>query len=320
MSDKLIWGVLVHLGTNLWYEVGNTRGVPENSDNVKVWNDAASTKLRFDMATFDRLLQKFKSSGVNTIILDIAEGLRYESHPELAIEGSLSRAQMEVLLSKLYDMGFDVIPKLNFSTTHDAWLGEYSRMVSTSVYYKVCRDLIEEVCDIFKPKYLHLGMDEEGIDCQSKFDYIVIRNNDLWWQDLYYLVECVESCGVRAMMWSDYARHHLEEFVEKCPKSVVQCVWYYFNKFGEDMEEMHEIRVRPYAELNKHGFDQLPVGSIEYDRDNFEKLCLYCKDVISEEHLLGFGTTTWASTLPEWEEFISVAADTVAESIEAYES
>ncbi|MBQ1229154.1 MAG: uracil permease, partial [Firmicutes bacterium] len=41
-------------------------------------------------------------------------------------------------------MGITIIPKLNFSTNHDVWLGEYSRMVSTSIYYGVCRDLIND--------------------------------------------------------------------------------------------------------------------------------------------------------------------------------
>lgn len=56
-------------------------------------------------------------------------------------------------VERLRAMGFEVIPKLNFSTSHDVWLGDYSRMISTPTYYRVCRDLIEEVAEVFKPKY-----------------------------------------------------------------------------------------------------------------------------------------------------------------------
>ena len=310
VKRDFMWAVLVHLGTNLWYEEGNFRG-----DGKKIWQQPASPKMRFDRATWDKTVERFKESGVNTIILDIAEGMVYDSHPELATEGAWTREEMKAELERLDAMGFEVIPKLNFSVTHDYWLGEYSRMVSTSIYYKVCKDIIDEVCDLFKPRFLHLGMDEECYANQSKYDYVVIRQNDLWWHDLRYLVDCVEANGVRAMMWSDYARHRPTEFVEKCPKSVVQCVWYYFSKFtDEEMDEMCFVRVRPLTVLDRHGYDLLPCASVEYERENLEKLAEYCVANISPEHLLGLGTTTWIATTPEWEGMLNEAADTVKES------
>ena len=63
-------------------------------------------------------------------------------------------------LQKLRDMGLTVYPKLNFSTAHDAWLGLYSRMVSTPEYYKVTKELIEEIYEMFlHPSAIHIGMD-----------------------------------------------------------------------------------------------------------------------------------------------------------------
>ncbi len=306
-ADNKIWAVLVHLGTNMWFDFGNTKGVnPDEPD--KVWKEPASETMRFDKATFDRLLVKFRDKGVNTIILDLADGLRYASHPELAIEGSWSREQMLSALAVMRDMGFEVIPKLNFSATHDVWLKEYSRMLSTPTYRRVCRDLIEEVGEIFKPRYIHIGMDEENYPLQANYDYVVVRQNDLWWEDLVFINECVLSVGARAMMWSDYARHHLDEFIEKCPKSIVQCVWYYFNNYAEDAEEMHRIRIAPFRAFDKHGFDQLPIGSIEYEEDCLIGMAAYCAENISDEHLLGFGNTSWAATTPRWESFIEKMA------------
>ncbi len=318
-NENKIWAVLVHLGTNLWFEEGNTRGISPNEPG-KVWKEPASGEMRFDRATFDRLLVKFRDSGVNTIILDLADGLKYESHPELAIKGSWSREEMTSALAVMRDMGFEVIPKLNFSATHDVWLKEYSRMLSTSVYRKVCRDLIEEVAEIFKPRFIHIGMDEEGYELQAKYDYAVIRQNDLWWEDLYFLVDSVERTGARAMMWSDYSRHRPDEFVAKCPKSVVQCVWYYLNNFAEDAEEFYRIRVAPLKLFEQHGFDQLPVGSIEFCEDNLPLLTAYCAEVISDGHLLGFCNTSWASTTPEWESFICKMADINEKAMSAYNS
>lgn len=316
--NEKMWAVLVHLGTNLWFDEGNTKGVSEE-ERGKVWKEPASASLRFDRATFDSLLVKFRDKGINTIILDVAEGMRYESHPELAVEGSWSREEMTAALKTMREMGFEVIPKLNFSSTHDVWLGEYSRMLSTSIYYKVVRDIIEEVAEVFKPKYIHIGMDEENYPLQEKYDYVVVRQNDLWWHDLYYYNECVLSVGARAMMWSDYARHKLDEFIEKCPRSIVQCVWYYFNDYREDAEEMHRIRIAPIKAFEANGFDQLPIGSIEYVEECLVGLVEYCAKNVSDEHLLGFGNTSWAATTPQWESFIEKMADVNEKAKEKYQ-
>ena len=168
MVEKMIKATLVHLGTNMWYEVGNDR-----PDAKKTWEIGASNKLRFDYNLWVEYSEKLKQCGVNTIVLDVGDGIVYDTHPELKIEGSLTKEEMKAELDRLYGMGFEVIPKLNFSTCHDVWLKEYSKMVSTKWYYQVCADLIDEVCELFKPKYLHLGMDEEVYENQKQYDYIV---------------------------------------------------------------------------------------------------------------------------------------------------
>ena len=41
-------------------------------------------------------------------------------------------------------------------------VGIYERMVSTPIYYQVCKDLIEEAYEMFDhPEFIHIGMDEE---------------------------------------------------------------------------------------------------------------------------------------------------------------
>ena len=47
MAKKFIKSILIHVGTNLWYEVGNNRGSGE-----KVWQSAGSDTMRFDKNIF----------------------------------------------------------------------------------------------------------------------------------------------------------------------------------------------------------------------------------------------------------------------------
>lgn len=299
MKKGFMKGMLIHLGTNLWFEVGNDRG-NDPGEEGKVWKSAASKSMRFDRRLFDELIDFLPSCGINTVVLDLADGIVYESHPELAIDGSLTREELLGLIANLRAKGLKIIPKLNFSTCHDEWMKDYSKMVSTEIYYKVCRDLIDEVCAVFQPEILHLGMDEEVYENQVRYDYVVIRQNELWWHDLYYLVDCVEKNGVRACIWSDYARHRPQEFVEKCPKSVLQCPWYYFNELEGELSEANKIRVEPFKILAAAGFDILCGASNEYTQENAYLLHEFSKKYIPATQYCGIIQTTWAETTERW--------------------
>jgi hypothetical protein len=132
------------------------------------------------------------------------------------------------------------------------------------------------------------------------------------------MAECVEKNGARALVWSDYARSKPDEFVAKLPKSVIPVNWYYFTEFGEDMSEMARVRVEPFHILERHGFDQIPGGSVEYCKDNIEKLALYCKEHISPDRLLGFIQTTWASVEEKYKDKLFDGASTLGDAIRAF--
>ena len=315
VRNDFMWATLVHIGTNMWFEENNRI----RSEQKNIWKVPASAKLRFDRAVWDRYLLKLKQSGVNTLIIDVAEALQYKSYPELATEGAWSREEWEQELSRLDNMGFEVVPKLNFSTTHDVWLGRYAYMVSTEEYYDVCKAVIDEVADIFKSRFIHIGMDEEGYELQKDYNYAVVRHNEQWWHDLRFLADCVEKNNARAVMWSDYAREHTDEYIKNCPKSIVQCVWYYGDTFGDYLPWESEIRVRLFKLFDREGFDMLPAGSIVYHENNFELLCKYCRENISKQHLLGFLQTTWDSVEQEWEGALSKGCDTVKTARESFE-
>lgn len=290
IKPDFMWSVLVHLGSNMWNEEGNTRAC---GGGVQDPEAIASSTLRFDRQLWDKYINKIHAAGANTIIIDIGEALVYDTHPELAVKGSWTKEEMKAELKKLRAMGFEVVPKLNFSAGHDIWLGEYSYMVSSSIYRQVCADLISEVCEVFKPKYFHLGMDEETWNDQSHFDYAVIRQRDVYWRDFYHLVDCVEKENVRPWIWSDRMWHHTEEFLKKMPKSVLQSNWYYSIDFDKPKDKWREHRIKCFELLDKHGFDQVPTGSNFGYYENMEILAKYCYEKIDHDRLYGFMQTPW---------------------------
>ena len=292
-SANKIWGCLLHLSFNMWEEYiapeREARGYrPDLRVSDKIWSEAR---------------EQMAKEGMNMVLIDLGDAIQYKSHPGIAVNNAWSRSRLKEELAKFRKMGLEPIPKLNFSTGHDTWLGKYSRMVSTNEYYAVCKDLIAEVIDLFdKPRYFHLGMDEEDAEHQRFYQHIVIRQKDLWWKDFYFLIAEVEKGGSRPWIWSDSIWHHPEEFLKKMPKSVLQSNWYYRKSF----DDLKLPQLKAYTDLEAHGYDQVPTGTSYYPdiQGNMLGNVQYCQKNIADPRLLGFLQSLWVPSIDENRELI----------------
>ena len=298
IADKKIWACLLHLSYNFWVEYSTPspfRGYrPYLQLSENLWSDAA---------------KKMVKEGMNMVLIDLGDGVKYESHPEIAVNNAWTTKRLRQELAKFREMGLEPIPKLNFAAGHDTWLGKYSRMVSTDTYYGVCGDLIEEVVDLFdKPRLFHLGMDEENADDQKYLNLAIIRQHDLWWHDFYFFIDQVEKRGCRSWIWSDYLWKNSAVFFKKMPKSVVQSNWYYGENFDDKL-----VPVKAYLDLESYGYEQIPTGGYYKKHGEGEKNILntvqFCKQHIADPRLLGFIQTFWAPTTEENREGILKAIE-----------
>jgi hypothetical protein len=310
----MIWANLLHLGYNMWEDI--TVDFPDRpAVTARSWRE----HLRCDEGLWRDITDQMAVAGMNMVVIDLGEGVRYDCHPELAVEGSWSHEKLRAELARLRAMGLEPIPKMNFSTAHDAWLRDYGRMISTARYYEVLKNLIAEAIELFdKPRFFHLGMDEETFGHQRFSEYAIVRQGDLWWRDLYFMLEQVEGHGVRPWTWSDYAWHFPERFYAKMPKSVLQSNWYYGAGF-EGLEKAEgtgpAVRVQTYRDLDEHGYDQVPTGSNWVTPTNFEGTVDFCRKYVSPERLLGFMTAPWHPTLEVQRENHVAAVEQVAKVI-----
>lgn len=296
-APSMMWGALLHMGVNSWSDVPVNSWGPFKGEQLKLV--CQSDHLRFDEAVWQVLTARMQKAGMNLVVIDLAEALQYESHPELAAKGAWPIERFRKELARLRAMGLEPIPKLNFSAAHDTWLKEYGRQVSTPAYYKVCADLIREVCAIFdRPRFFHLGYDEETAGHQAKYSIAIIRQGELWWHDFMFFVKEVEKQGVRPWIWSDYYWNHPEEFLNRMPKSVLQSNWYY----GATFEPEKQKYVKTYLDLDKAGFEQVPAGSNWSNDVNFKGTVEFCRKNLAPERLKGFLMAPWFFTLPEWQE------------------
>ncbi len=305
-SPDKIWACLLHLSFNMWEEYISPhrpfRGYRPD--------------LQFSEALWNKALNEMAGQGLNMVVIDLGDGVKYDSYPEIAVNNAWSVGKLKTELNKARKLGLEPIPKLNFSSGHDTWMGAYSRMVSTEPYYEFCKNIIKEVSELFdQPRFFHLGLDEETYSHQRHQKHIVIRRGDAWWKDFHFLVEEVEKNHSRAWIWPDYFLwNEPEVFFKRMPKSVVQSNWYY----GHDFASKEEIDANaqkvlfdanskgkkykrfsdPYLDLDRHGYDQIPTGSFHSDNaENIGETVEFCREYLTEERLLGFLQTIWKPTI-----------------------
>ena len=301
-----IWAALFHMGSNMWDDY------------------MALDHVQFDENVWRTLTGRMVEVGMNMVVIDLGEAIKYPSHPEIAVKGSWEIDRFRKELARLRAMGLEPIPKMNFSASHDVWLGEYHRMIATEPYYRVCSDLIRDVAEIFDhPRFLHLGFDEEFTELQGKYLYSVARQGDLWWHDFLWFVKETEKAGMRPWIWSDYAWHYHDIFYKRMPRSVLQSNFYYADSF--DMEVLKArtktgrsvMMVKTYEELDKAGFDQIPCGSNWTCDVNFAGTVKHCRKVCSPERLKGFLMAPWFMTIPAKEKKNLEAIDQVGAVIKS---
>ena len=324
------WGdiraVYIPWGHNMWGE-----SLPKDIKSI-TGSFLCNDHLKFNETMWQEIVDRLVLRKMNIVVIDLGEFPVYPSHPELAVKGSRSPDWVLAEVRRLKSLGIEAIPKLNFSTTHDAWLGEYGRMVTTKTYYQVCCDLIRDAAEMFDhPRFLHIGYDEERAEYQK--GYQCVRTGEVWWHDFLFFVKTVEDAGMRPWMWSDYGWKH-EDFVPRCPKSVIHNNWYY----DEWMEGFDTAKMKPgsksrpmlelFLKLDKAGFDQVPCSSLWLSREREEaravnddcmaNMVKFCRANLSRGRLGGFLMAPWAGDYDN-KDFLKTnihSIDKIAEALE----
>lgn len=288
-NKQLMWSLLIHLSRNMWSDK------PEQG---------YSRVLKFDEQLWNEIVEYAAEVGINAIVLDVGDAVVYKSHPEISIEGAWSREKVHEEIEKLKKLGIALYPKLNFSTCHDAWLGEYGKIVSTPTYYEVCKDLIHEVIDIFEnPEYMHLGMDEEWDDFGifgRRRDLECSRFNDLYFHDLNFFCDCAREKGSNPWIWADAYWRYPKLFVEKVPKDVLVSPWDYDYLLSDRIDlDRKPIVHNSIYELPEAGYNVVPCGSNYLTVVNIDHLTRYTMDKADHNHVMGFMMSSWTPTLAD---------------------
>jgi len=295
--DNKIWSYFIYLSNHMWDDENTPpralyepqRYQENNNVDVQVWDDIMN------------FLQEKK---FNMVVVDLGDGVRYESHPEICAPDAWDKDFLKKKLDEMRAKGLEPIPKLNFSLNHSAWMKEYRRMGSTSYYYQFCSDIIREVCELFdSPRLFHLGLDEEkvGTATMKYREAIRVRGEALWWHDAYFIFKEAEKNGARPWMWADYFWDHPDVFAEKMPRSVLQSNWFY-ESFRESYSpgSNRPIMMGAYEKLDALGFEQVPCCSacegVASCSDTIYQTLMHGKSKLQDDLVKGYLVVPWERT------------------------
>ncbi|MBQ3066366.1 MAG: hypothetical protein IJC98_09050 [Clostridia bacterium] len=303
-KPKFHWAFHAHMGFN-FFEPPIGEGTAA-SEEIPA-EHCAEEHLRFDLDLFHMLTERLAAAGCNTIVLDIGEAMQYESHPRIACRGALSKDILREEIFNLKMRGIEVIPKLNFSTFRDVWMGEYRSGRSSPAYYGFCEDVIAEVCEVFgRPRLLHLGMETVCDERPDVTDVRLAKDSALWWKDLLFLAQTAMHYGARPWVWSDVFSADPAAFLKRMPRDIVQSVRF----FGKG-EALERDRLS-CAQLDREGYDQIPCGCFAPHAPSLADVTDVLDSTLSEGAHLGYLQTVSLPTMPHYRGPLLCAADAIA--------
>ena len=298
MEKNMIWGYMLYLSNHMWADETSQPLRYSPPFNATMYEDNINTEIQ----AWDKIVAFLAERQYNLVLIDVGDGIRYESHPEVSAPNAWDKDFLRGKLAQMRALGLEPIPKLNFSACHDTWMKKYRRMVSTPEYYTFCADVIREVCEVFDhPRFFHIGFDEETEGAQKNYEMVIIRNAELWWHDLYFVCKECEKHGARPWMWADYAWKNEELFLQRMPRSVLQSNWFYpqFQDWSKTSLSHRDKCIECYEMLDRNGFDQIPTGSTWNHVSNLYQTLAHGKQVLSSERVMGYMTAPWLPTREE---------------------
>jgi hypothetical protein len=222
------------------------------------WCAEKDREEMFDTETAGKIIRKLKALSFDSVIADCADGLKYESHPELKRKYSSPKSLVADFAAETAGLGMDIIPKLNFSKSgrnkHDMWMAPHSDLtdwtgsIDTGVYWTVAEDLINELTDLFRPKhFFHIGMDEDHYRSVNQYAETIIRLDGM-----------IKKRGLRTMVWNDSCycdpaspnKHH----AEKCeaaeaflPGDITHVLWEYSRPRAKALRRLKQRGFKVWA-------------------------------------------------------------------------
>jgi hypothetical protein len=193
------------------------------------WVLKKSRERPIDMKLAVEVIDAMAESGLNLLVIDCADGVRYHTHRELARPYSIPRADLRKLVARARRNDIEVVPKLNFAQSalhqHNHWFRPHHHKFDSPEYWQLAFELVDELIGMCEPeRFFHIGMDEDHDRSHAQFAKAITT-----------LDEGIKERALQTVMWKDeqtYAAADVHKEKSRAAEKVisrdiVQVVWHY---------------------------------------------------------------------------------------------
>jgi hypothetical protein len=205
-----------------------------------VWARRKAREKPMDVNVALEVVDAMADADLNLLVIDIADGVKFKSHPELTRHYSVPMATLRRIVRRAQKHGIEVVPKLNFAGSgqnqHTHWLRPYHRALEGKEFWRRVWLLIDEAIAACKPpRYFHIGMDEDHWHSLRQYaDTINVLDKGL------------KERGLHTIMWKDCQDYVSAEACKeksrasesKIAKDVIQLPWGYARVKDEEVRRL----------------------------------------------------------------------------------
>ncbi len=260
----------------------------------------------------------FNRAKLNSIVLE-CEYVRWDSAKNLWVPKTLDKDGLREFLKVCEANYIEVIPLFQ-TLGHLEWFFQngqnlemaedpatpYAYNVSHPGVYPAMEAILDEVIEVFKPKYVHIGHDE--IDMIGRFPYqpenVKRGLVDVVYSDIMHYYDYLKKRGIGVMIWHDMIvtktecpyngsgmrQTDLTDFRAKLPKDIFIADWQYSG--SPRFAEFPDVKL-----LLDEGYPV--VGCTWYETDNVENFA----KAVKKYNAAGLMGTTWTGYFSGWESF-----------------
>ena len=150
-----------NLFSSPWYSKGLPNDTPMRIANIALGKGDGNMK-HTDESEWYAAAKQLSDDGFNAVVIDVADGFVYPSHPELAAKGAWNDKTFKAEIGRLRDLGLEPIPCLDFSSGRCAWIG---KAVGSAECRALCVQLIEDVRKVFgRARFFQVAADGWKLD------------------------------------------------------------------------------------------------------------------------------------------------------------
>lgn len=165
-----------------------------------------------------RILGEMARLRMNTLVLLMNRGMRYESCPGLAADHALSKTEVGGLLDIARGYGIQVVPHIDLLTRQQDFLLAFrpdlvenpeaplSYCPARSDVYRVLDPVCRELLDLFRPQWFHVGHADLGRDKAARLVAVCptcrsLGRSEVIARDLGHWTELAEASGGGILVW-----------------------------------------------------------------------------------------------------------------------